>query len=125
MIKKVFILLLVSLFLASCYAPERNCADFKTGTFKFTYEIGENVKEGRFTRGEAYSVDYYDDKVDSATVRWYNDCEFILQDINSKTAIKYKIISTTDSSYTFQYSSAAKDPNKKLAVKTGTAIKTD
>lgn len=76
-------------------------------------------------RDESYSVDYYDDNVDSATVRWFNDCEFVLQDIRSKVAIQYKIISTTDSSYTFQYKSAVKDPNKKLIVKTGTAYKTN
>lgn len=113
------------LLFQSCYEPERNCKDYKTGTFKFTYTIEGATKEGRFTRDEKYSVDYYEGKVDSATVRWINDCEFVLQDINSKAALQYKIISTTDSSYTFQYKNAVKYPNQKLIVKTGTAIKTN
>ncbi|SIR16613.1 hypothetical protein SAMN05421797_10792 [Maribacter ulvicola] len=113
------------LILGSCYEPERDCEKYKTGTFKFNYEVEGMTKEGKFTRTKDYSVDYYDNKIDSATVRWFNDCEFVLQDINSKAAIHYKIISTTDSSYTFQYKTAVKDPNKQLIVKTGTAIKID
>lgn len=113
------------LLYSSCYKPERNCQDYKTGTFKFTYELDGVKKEGRFTRDDKYSIDYYENKVDSASIRWYNDCEFVLQDLNSKIAIQYKIISTTDSTYTFQYKSAVKDPNKELVVKTGTAFKTN
>lgn len=125
MMKKIFFTAIFSLLLCSCYQPERDCEKYKTGTFKFTYEVGDTVKEGKFIRTKDYNIDYYENKIDSATVRWFNDCEFVLQDINSKTAIHYKIISTTDSSYTFQYKSAVKDPNRKLVVKTGTAIKTN
>ena len=125
MIKKVFPVIFLCLILCSCYQPERDCEKYRTGTFKFSYEVGGTIKQGKFTRGENYSIDYYENKIDSATVRWFNHCEFVLQDINSKTAIHYKIISTTDSSYTFQYKSAVKDPNKKLIVKTGTAVKTN
>lgn len=123
MVKNISALIITFLLFSSCYQPERDCEKYKTGSFKFTYELGETVKEGVFTRDEKYSVDFYEDKIDSATVRWFNDCEFVLQDIHSKTAIQYKIISTTDSSYTFQYKSAVKDPNKELIVKTGTAFK--
>tara|TARA_R110002051_G_scaffold165130_3_gene235953 strand:- start:17108 stop:17485 length:378 start_codon:yes stop_codon:yes gene_type:complete len=123
MIKKIITLSIASAFFYSCYEPERNCQDYKTGTFKFTYEIDGLKKVGKFTRNKDYSIDYYENKIDSATIRWYNECEFVLQDINSKTAIQYKIINTTDSSYTFQYKSAVKDVNKELVVKTGTAFK--
>ncbi len=123
MVKNISALIITCLLFSSCYQPERDCEKYKTGSFKFTYELGEIVKEGRFTRDEKYSIDYYENKIDSATVRWFNDCEFVLQDIHSKTAIHYKIISTTDSSYTFQYKNAVKDPNKELIVKTGTAFK--
>lgn len=125
MIKKISLTFILCAILGSCYQPERDCEKYKTGSFKFTYEIGDTIKEGKFIRTEDYSIDYYENKIDSATVRWFNDCEFVLQDLNSKTALQYKIISTTDSSYTFQYKSAVKDPNKKLIVKTGTAIKTN
>lgn len=123
MVKKIATLIIICILFSSCYQPERDCEKYKTGSFKFTYELGETVNEGKFTRDEKYSVDYYENKIDSATVRWFNDCEFVLQDIHSKTAIHYKIISTKDSSYTFQYKSAVKDPNKQLIVKTGTAFK--
>ncbi len=125
MFRKYFLAGLVLFLLQSCYLPERECGKYRTGTFKFNYEIGDTLKTGRFVRDESYSVDYYEDRIDSATVRWFNDCEFVLQDMDSKVAIQYKIISTTDSSYTFQYKSAVKDPNKKLIVKTGTAYKID
>lgn len=123
MIKNIFSVIFICILLCSCYEPERNCKDYRTGTFRFTYKIGDTIKEGEFVRGENYSIDYYDNTVDSATVRWFNDCEFVLQDVKNKSAIQYKIIKTTDSSYTFEYKSAVKDPNKKLIVKTGTAFK--
>jgi len=123
MFKNILMILLLGASCLACYQPERNCSDFKTGAFSFEYPVGDTVKIGRFVRDANYSVDYYEGKVDSATIRWTNNCEFVLQDINSKAALSYKIISTTDSSYTFQYKSAVKNPDKKLIVKTGTAIK--
>lgn len=125
MIKNVLLTFLAVVGLSSCYQPERNCKDFKTGSFLFNYEVADTVKTGKFIRGADFSVDYYEGKIDSASIRWFNDCEFILQDIKSKTAIHYKIISTTDSSYTFQYNKAVKDANKDLVVRTGTAYKTN
>lgn len=121
--RKIAHILLTLPFLTSCYQPERNCKDFKTGEFIFNYKIGDSLRTGKFTRGEHYSVDYYDNVVDSASIRWLNDCEFVLQDLGSKIGIHYKIIKTTDSSYTFEYKNAVKDPNKKLIVKTGTAFR--
>lgn len=125
MIKNSLFTFLVVVGLSSCYQPERNCKDYKTGSFLFNYEVGDSVKTGKFIRGTEFSVDYYEGKIDSASIRWFNDCEFILQDVNSKTAIHYKIVSTTDSSYTFQYNKAVKDPNKDLMIRTGTAYKTN
>lgn len=125
MIRNVLYTFLLVVGLSSCYQPERNCKDYKTGSYLFKYEVGDSLKTGKFVRGTEYSVDHYEGKIDSASIRWFNDCEFILQDINSKTAIHYKIVSTTDSSYTFQYNKAVKDVNKDLVVRTGTAYKTN
>lgn len=125
MLKKFVFIIVTALLISSCHQPERDCKSYKTGNFKFEYEIGDTLKTGRFVRDENYSVDYYENKIDSATVRWLNDCEFVLQDKKSNVGIHYKIISTTDSSYTFQYKNAVRDPNKKLIVKTGTAYKTN
>lgn len=125
MFKNSFLTFLGVIVLSSCYQPERDCKAYKTGNFLFTYEVGDSIKTGKFVRGSDFSVDYYEGKIDSASIRWFNDCEFVLKDINSKTTIHYKIISTTDSSYTFQYNKAVKDPNKELVVRTGTAYKTN
>ena len=96
--------LLVALLTLSCYQPERNCQDYKTGTFSFNYVVNGEEKVGKFSRDERYSVEYYDNKIDSAAVKWLNDCEFVLQDVASKASVHMKIISTTDKSYTFEYS---------------------
>jgi hypothetical protein len=117
---KYLFLVFVLATAASCYQPERNCSDFKTGEFSFDYSINGEEKTGKFTRNEQYSVEYYDSKIDSATVKWVNDCEFVLQDIKTKSSVHMKILSTTASSYTFEYGLVGEA--KKIQ---GTAIKTN
>ena len=122
------LLLFIVLCFTSCYNVERNCNDFKTGTFKFTYVVDSIEKTGTFIRTKDLNIDFYDNKVDSASVRWINDCEFILKKLNPKNrseekAIHMKILSTTDSSYTFEYKLAAKDSYQKQRVEKGSAIK--
>lgn len=118
--KKGLYTLFASVLLLSCYQPERNCKEYKTGSFSFDYVVNGEEKVGKFTRDELYSIEYYDSKVDSATVKWVNDCEFILQDVRSKESVHMKILSTTDTSYTFEYSLVGEA--KKLR---GIAIKTN
>ncbi|MEK6154165.1 hypothetical protein WIW50_12920 [Flavobacteriaceae bacterium 3-367] len=125
MIKPIIPLLSLLLFCVSCYSPQRDCESYRTGTFRFDYELEGVLKSGTFTRTDAYSIEFFEHKTDSANVKWINDCEFVLRPLDNKAAIHYKIISTTDSSYTFEYKRAVKDPKKKLIVKKGTAIKTD
>jgi hypothetical protein len=118
--------LLAGLLLTACYTPERNCSDFATGTFEFEYEIDGNTKKATFKRDLKYSVDYFDNQIDSSTVRWLNDCEFVLTPLDGKqTAIHYKILSTTSDSYLFEYKRAVKQAHKKQLVKRGTATKID
>ena len=125
---KAFFLLVSLLLLASCYNIERNCSDFKTGTFEFNYTIDGIEKTGQFTRTDILNIDYYEGKVDSSSVRWINDCEFILKKINPKSmsekdAVHMKILSTTNNSYTFEYKLAIKKPNRELRVEKGVAKK--
>ena len=120
MIKPVASTAFLCLLLTSCYQPERNCSDFKIGTFSFEYEVDGTTKTGKFSRDDKYSIEYYDNKIDSATVNWVNDCEFVLQDVKTKTSIQMKILSTTDKSYTFEYNKVG---NSKKA--RGTAFKTN
>ena len=125
---KLFLLLISMLLLASCYNVERNCSDYKTGTFEFIYTIDGIEKTGRFARTDTLNIDYYEGKVDSSSVRWINDCEFNLKKINptrmsEKDAIHMKILSTTNNSYTFEYKLAIKKPNRELRLEKGIAKK--
>ncbi len=126
--KNIFLLCLL-LLLTSCFEVERNCADFKTGEFEFNYTIDGVKKTGRFVRTDTLNIDYYEGKIDSSSVRWINDCEFILKKLNPKTnserdAIHMKILTTEGtSSYTFEYKLAAKKPNKPLRSEKGVAYR--
>jgi len=124
---KIFVLLIITT-LYGCYDIERNCNDYKTGEFSFNYVLNGIEKTGTFKRTEDYSIDYYDNKIDSSSVRWINDCEFILKKLNPKSkldddALHFKILSTTDSSYTFEYKLAIKKPNRPIRVEKGVAYK--
>lgn len=106
--KYVFIIVLSSM-LFSCYQVERNCTNFKTGTFESSIVIDNIDYTSTFTRTNDLQIETFENKTDSATVRWINDCEVIFKTINPKSMaerkdIHLKILSTTDSSYTFEYS---------------------
>jgi hypothetical protein len=103
------ILFLLPLILISCYNQERNCADFKTGKFEFAQEINGKKQTSTFVRTENLQIETFNGKTDTASVRWVNDCEFVLQkthpkNINDKKAISMKIVATKDKTYTFEYS---------------------
>jgi len=104
------ILLFVLLFcITSCYQNERNCSDFKTGTFTSEVTINDVVYTSNFSRTEKLQIETYNGKIDSSEVRWINDCEVIFKTINPKSRIEkkdihLKILTTTDSSYTYEYS---------------------
>ncbi|MBT8245563.1 MAG: hypothetical protein HKP48_04590 [Winogradskyella sp.] len=124
--RSLFILFFIAL--TSCYNVERNCQDYKTGEFKFSFIVDGVEKTGTFKRTKAYSIDYFEGKVDSSSIRWINDCEFILKKLNPKNsseddAIHMKILTTTDSSYTFEYKLAIKKQNKSIRVEKGTAYR--
>ena len=122
------LLLLLSLLCFSCFQTERQCADFKTGEFEFNYIVDGEERTGKFVRTETLNIDYFENKVDSASIRWINDCEFIQKKINPKNqneekAIHFKILTTSEDSYTFEYQLAVKDAFKKKRVEKGVAKK--
>lgn len=101
--------LLILLFLISCDKQERNCTDFKTGKFEFIQEIDGKKQTSTFERTEKFQIETFNGKTDTASVRWVNDCEFILQKLHPKNmqekkAISMKILSTKDKTYIFEYS---------------------
>lgn len=107
--KHFFLLILIALSISSCYKIERNCTDFKEGTFKSTITIDGKDYVSTFTRDKNLQIETFEGKTDSASVRWINDCEVIFKTINPKSRaemkdIHLKILTTTDSSYIFEYS---------------------
>lgn len=106
--KKAFSLLFL-LILYSCYNSERNCKEFKTGSFYSETIINDVVYKSEFTRNNSMQIEVYENKIDSSEIRWINDCEVIFKTINPKSMaekkdIHLKILTTTDSSYTYEYS---------------------
>jgi len=102
--------------LVSCYSNERNCKDFKTGKFKFEYEIGGQKKTTMFERTDSLEIETFEGKTDTSSVRWVSDCEYILQKTHPKNmqeekAVQMKILTTKENSYTFEFSIVG-DTNK-------------
>lgn len=105
---KIIISFLLILTLCSCFEQECNCVQFKTGTFQFSQTIDGKKHTSTFVRSKTQQIETYNGKTDTATVRWVNDCEFILQKIHPKNmqeqkAISMKIISTNRNKYDFEF----------------------
>ncbi len=78
-----------------------------------------------FERNGDLEIDYFGGKIDSSSVRWINDCEYIMKKMHPKNkaeekSVHVKILTTTGNSYTFEYNIVG-DNNKSR----GTAIKTN
>ena len=122
--KKLFSGLLLLLGVCSCYQPQRNCKTFKNGRFTFTSRIDGEEKTTTFTRQDGVEIDYFENKSDTSSVRWINDCEYVVRKMNpvnkaEEKSIHFKILSTTDNSYTFEYSIIGNSRKSR-----GTAFKT-
>ena len=99
---------LIILLTSSCYQIERNCQDYKTGTFQSTINIDGTNYTSEFTRTETLQIERFNTKTDSAFVRWINDCEMIFKTINPKNLaekkdIHLKILTTSKDRYRFEY----------------------
>ena len=118
--------LIVFCIISSCNeAPQRDCSQFKTGRFEFSSLIDGDTLTTVFERKNGIEIEYFKGSQDTSTVRWINDCEYILKKLHPKSraeekSVHIKILTTTDSSYTFEFS--AVDEPKKLR---GTAFKTN
>ena len=101
--------LLMLILLTSCYQQERNCKDFKTGKFTSETEIEGKKYTSTFERNDSIQIESYEGKIDTFKVRWTNDCEYVIQNINPKNReekkpVQMKILTTDSDSYTFEYS---------------------
>lgn len=118
--KKIIALISLTL-LMSCYNAERNCKDFKTGKFKFEFEVNGVKKTTFFERKDSIEIETFEDKTDTSSIRWVNDCEYILQkthpkNMEEKKAIQIKILTSSKNSYTFEFGMLGSDEKQRGTV---------
>tara|TARA_B100000530_G_scaffold144667_1_gene90491 strand:+ start:567 stop:866 length:300 start_codon:yes stop_codon:yes gene_type:complete len=92
-----------------------------TGEFEFSYKINDTVQKSRFTRTLNYEIEEYNGIIDSSSIKWVNNCEFLLTKLNPRTnqekrPVRIKILRTYEDSYDFEYSSI----NEPIIIKRGT-----
>ncbi|MCF4101715.1 DNA topoisomerase IV [Gillisia sp. M10.2A] len=114
--KRLLILSSITLLLTSCFSPERDCKRFHTGTFQFESYLNGELVTSTFTRSEGLEIDKFQGQVDTSSVRWINDCEYIIQNLHPKNRaekqpLHIKILTTDKDSYTFEYGLVG-DPEK-------------
>ncbi len=102
-------ILVLSLLFISCYNVDRDCLEFRTGSFEFSTSINDSIVKSTFIRTDNYEIEEFKGVKDSSTIRWVNKCEFILTKISPKTnqerrPIRIKILRTYGNSYDFEYS---------------------
>ena len=117
--------IIILILLTGCYNVERECKDFKVGSFNSEITINSKTYLSSFLRTDSLQIETFEGKTDSSLVRWINDCEVIFHTINPKRMIDkkdvhLKILTTTDSSYTFEYSYVGETKKQR-----GTATKTN
>ncbi|MFD1095821.1 DNA topoisomerase IV [Salegentibacter chungangensis] len=119
--RKIPFLIASVLLLSGCFQPERKCKDFRTGTFEFkTYLNGELVSS-KFIRNDSIEIDIFQDETDTSSVRWINDCEYILKNLNPKNMqeekpLHIKILTTDKNGYTFEYGVVGQDRKERGSV---------
>ena len=113
--------LLILLF--ACQQKEKNCTNFKTGTFTFEALVGTELETTTFLRNDTIEIDYFRGKADTSSIRWINECEYIVKKLNPKSmaeekAVHIRILNSNNNQYTFDYAIVGQTTRKK-----GTATK--
>ena len=106
---RFFIIIILISSTTACYQVERNCSNFHNGTFVFEALVGTEMLTTTFVRNDSIEIDYFRGKADSSSIRWINDCEYIVKNLHPKSmaeqkAIHMKILTTSSEGYTFEYS---------------------
>ena len=105
-----------------CYHAERNCSEFKTGTFEYEAMVGTELLKTTFIRGDSIEIEHFKGHTDTSSIRWINECEYIVKNLNPKgrseeKAIHMKIISTNGDEYLFEYNIVGDSKKQKGTVK--------
>ncbi|TQI70889.1 hypothetical protein JM79_1814 [Gramella sp. Hel_I_59] len=106
--KMILLCLILLLTLSSCFEANRNCADFRTGTFEFETYINGELQKSTFVRNDSIEIEFFQGNTDTSSVRWINPCEYIIKNTNPKNMVEQKpihmkILTTSKNSYTFEY----------------------
>lgn len=123
--RKAMLLMIMGWGMLSCVdQPQRNCLEHHTGEYWIIIEQNGKADSTLIQRSADTQIEVYRQKRDTSYVRWLNDCEFVLQMANPKNmqeekALRFKILTTTDTTYTFEYSLV----NSKNRALQGMAIK--
>lgn len=120
--KKRLFCLICSFLLIGCYEQERKCSDFKTGSFEFEIKTEKDTLFSVFTRNDSIQIETFEGKTDTSTVRWINDCEFVLRKKNPKSMadkkdIHMKILTTSAREYVFEFGYVGDTNKQKGTVK--------
>lgn len=123
--RKNLLLLLLPFMLVSCYQQERNCQKFRTGTFEFESFLDGELVKTRFTRNDSIEIDYFRGETDTSSIRWINDCEYIIKNLRPKSReeekpLHIKILTTEGNTYKFEYGLVGETRKER-----GTAIKVE
>ncbi len=112
--KKLILILIINLTLNSC-AQEKNCADFKTGTFEYSDEIYSDLKVIR-TDSTQTEINTKNGLEMHSSIKWINDCNYVLtitkvlnadlENVIGKT-IEVEIVETKTNSYKLKSKSDA------------------
>jgi hypothetical protein len=105
---RILLLMTLVILAGSCTPPDRDCRKFHEGTFRFNAIVDGKEETTLFSRSKDLEVSEYRGKKDSASIRWINDCEYIVTNLNPQAPgeekpIHMKILSTAEDSYTFEY----------------------
>jgi hypothetical protein len=118
----IFSFLFTFLLLQGCYKVNRDCSKFKTGVFEFEATSGTEMFTTRIERSDSLEIEYFKDQVDTASVRWINDCEYVLKKLNPKNraeqeAIHIKILTTSDNAYQFEFNEVGKTTKSRASAR--------
>jgi len=100
--------IILTVVITSCYQQEKKCADFKVGTFEYQTYLNGDLITTKFIRSDSIEIDFFRNKADTSSIRWVNNCECILKNLNPKKRseekpLHIKIITTKKNQYTFEY----------------------
>lgn len=103
--KKVALILVLSIAVLSCKNEEMNPDRFKTGTFEIPE--GKGYEKTSIIRKDSLQIEKYEDRIDSLSIFWKNNFNYTLKMLHPKTAIDedpiyVKITSLKKDSYDFE-----------------------